>query len=148
MRRSILAALIAVLLIAAPVTSAPSPDVEGSVALVDPTLAYGDFVSFDETYPQDAAKQSRQPQYPGSPQTQVDCWQDGVRIYRIFLFPLEKEHISGGWHAITNAMELGWKSPGTAIWWSGAASCRAILFSYDAKNVSHIWAWLSFEVGA
>ena len=147
MRRFLGAALAAalVLSVAVPVVAAPAPDVEGSIALsFAPT--YGGPIWFTETYPQEAAKQARQNQYPGSPQTQVKCWQSGEPVWFQLLFPADRTKIPGGWLAMTNEMTLLGRYPGGATWEGGAAECVAILFSNDSHG-QYVWAILWFEVG-
>ena len=150
MRRFLGAALAAALCLSiiAPVAAAPAPDVAGSIILTYPDPVFGGTVTFTETYPQDAAKQSRHTQYPGSPQTQLNCYQDGTPVYRELAFPDQREKIPGGWLATTNPLTLLGKYPGGATWTSGAAWCVAVLFSNDAKGAQHIWAVMAFDVGA
>lgn len=143
--RLFLAALLALVALAAPALAAEP--VQSTIALTGPVPVLGGTVTFLETYPQDAAKQSRQNQYPGSPQTQVDCWQGGVPVFMALAFPEERTKVPGGWQATTNPLSLGGRYPGGAYWLSGPADCRAILFSNDSRNVQHVWAWMYFTAG-
>lgn len=111
-------------------------------------------VTFTAIYPSEAARQSRQPQYPDQPSIQVDCSQtiDSVttRIMsgHAFIDPKQKQKIRGGWLGVTYPLNLSANGGNGFYWQSGAASCNAILYSFDVNNVGHVWATVPFEVSA
>lgn len=112
-------------------------------------------ITFTEIYPQDAARQSRQPQYPNQPQTQVDCYQtfqqaDGSYITydvaEVHTNVTSKTKIASGWwqgetYPVTLTDGL---SPQADV--TKSATCGAILYSFDVQNQPHVWASSQFTV--
>ena len=118
-----------------------------SVTLNQPNPVFGQAVTFTEIYPQDAAKQSRQPQYPNNPNTQIDCYQNGLYVAQFFTIVADKTKITGGWQGVTYPVTLSAPpSNGRPGWTSGGADCYATLYSFDVKNQGHVWAQLEFAV--
>ena len=147
--RKVLLGIIVALLVASPVAAAPASNFVNSVVVNESSLHYGDHVTFTERYSQDAAKQARQPQYPDSPVTQINCYPlaTGTLDYLGQTIVADKTKLTGGWLGITRPIRLysGWPFSGRR-WDSGAAHCYVYLFSVDAKNVMHIWATTQFDV--
>lgn len=148
MQRWLVIGFVLAMCVPAVAQAAPEP-VASSLTLNQAAPVYGDKINFTIVYPKEAARQSRQNQYPGSPQTQIDCYVDGVLVWRELEFPQDKQRIEGGWTAQTNLLPMGKSGVDGKVWPVGrGGTCYAYLFSNDAKNDQHVWAYLQFEVGA
>lgn len=126
---------------------------------------YGDAVTFTLVYPQEAARQSRQPQYPDNPNVQVDCYQtvleaDGLYYtYHVFQgFTIvdkqtKKKVASGWWQGTTYPVTLhdlgfnGVEPNGLHEWDpSKTAWCGAAMYGGLVDNSVKVWATTSFTV--
>ena len=59
----------------------PEPFVS-SITINQTDLRWWQPISLTLVYPAEAARQSRQPQYPNKPTTQIDCYQNDLLIIR------------------------------------------------------------------
>jgi len=125
-----------------------------SVVVNEPALHYGDYVTFTLTYPQEAAKQARQNQFPDNPIVQVNCYPDssGTLDYLGQTIVEDKTKVAGGWTATTRPLRLYYGHPWAGRQWdSGAADCVAMLayFTYDKAGLhTHVLDSIRFGVEA
>lgn len=116
--------------------------------------AYGDSVTFTLTYPQDAAKNSRHPQFHEQPVVFVFCYQAGALVYQTVAYPIDKTHVGRDeWLGHTYPIQLPYVPnpdiPGD--WTSGAADCTAtsVYFTDDGDVVTaHTIATTTFHVSS
>lgn len=112
-----------------------------SVTLTQPDTHYGDTITFAAVYPDVAARQSRQPQYPDNPYVQTFFnLPDGTGFVSVLNIQ-DKQKITGGWTGITYPYTLIYplKPP-------SSASCNTILWYIDVNGVFHILANTTFNI--
>jgi hypothetical protein len=114
-----------------------------SLTLDTPNLAYGETITLTGTYGK--VYHGRQPQLPNQPQVQVNCELPDGSGWQANQWTTNKVSLGNGWSQSTYAITLGGTSNG-AHWTSGAASCSAALFYFDADLTLHVLAATSFEV--
>lgn len=113
--------LLAVAFAASTLTSTIAPSAEVHVNVP---------VTFSETYPKEAARQTRQPQYPNNPVTQINCAGFGAST-----IVQDKHPITGGWSATTYPVTI-----------TVTGTCVASLYSGVEPGTVKIWAQVVFEV--
>jgi len=154
--RKLLLGIIVALLVISPVAAAPADpyDFDSYVILrEDPaTLNYGDTVSFNVRFPQEAAKHKRAPQFEEAPIIQINCfpYETGTWDYLAQTWTEDRWKVTGGWEGYTYPRPLNsyWPRDGRK-WLSGGASCSAILFNANIENgqlVFDVWATTRFTV--
>jgi len=153
MRRAILAALVAALLIAPVVQAAPSSEpFVSDIVLLQTDLHYGDSYSFFVRFPQEAARNARRPQFEEAPIIQTNCYPyaTGTLDYLAQTWTQDRWKVTGGWEGVTWPRPLDQYRPfGGRYWLGGGAHCVAYLASFAMKNdqlVTTIWDTTSFEV--
>lgn len=135
-----------------------SVPITASLTLNQVNPSFGQSINFTAIYPSEAAKQSRQPQYPNQPTTQLDCYQiilvngqyqaNHVYTFNQKINPKTKIRITGGWTGITYDFPLYSNGGNGYFWISGAAICSAALYSFDVNNQLYVWAVLNgIQVG-
>lgn len=129
MKKTLLAALLTVALVAAGAAAKPGRGA-GAYITIDPTrsnLAFGGFVTFRYS--------SNKPNY-STIQAQLHCFQGGAEVY----FTWWTTYIQEGW---TPAFTLSGGS-----WTSGAANCEGDLIYQDSNGHQHLLASTTFDVAA
>jgi hypothetical protein len=118
-----------------------------SVTLDQSAPRYGDSVTFTEVY--GTVYHGRAPQYPNQPSTQLDCLQNGVRVYSENTWTPNKTNLGHGWwQSVAGPFVLAAFGGNGLTWSGGAATCYATLYYFDGSNVLHVLAQTSFEVAA
>jgi hypothetical protein len=131
----------------AAIVAAPVAGLSASITLDQSAPRYGDSVTFTEVY--GTVYHGRQPQYPNQPSTQLDCLQNGVRVYSENTWTLNKTNLGHGWwQSVAGPFVLAAYGANGLTWSSGAASCSATLYYFDGSNVLHTLAQTQFEVAA
>lgn len=148
---------LALIALAALLLAGPAGASTYSITLSNPAPVYGDTVSFTEVLPKDAFVNSRNPQFPTNPQTQIGCTQNGTTVYATVTSTLKgsKTHNADGTYTIqTGDIPLYGR---TALggnqydWPGGAADCSATVYTVhevQGQIVFDTWATLQFTVGA
>ncbi len=121
-------------------------------------LVFGGSVSFTETYPREATGGGHTQQFPGQPNTQLSCFQNGTLVWSGWTSVLKgtQTSIGGGFRqGVTYSSPLGGPTTapdGTPLnWESGAATCYALLYStyMQFQQVYQIvWVTQEFDVAA
>jgi hypothetical protein len=131
---------------AASTATKPAPSGNYSITLNEASPHYGQSVSFTEVYPREAEKKiGRQQMF--QPGTQVDCYQNHVRVYSNHTWTDTKaQNSDGSITAVTGFVALGGTANGWT-WTAGAGTCYATLYYFTTKDMIYNFiAQTQFEV--
>ena len=110
---------------------------------------FGDTVSFTAIYPKEATR-SIGPRMHDNPQVQVECHQNGVRVYQEwFSFKgNETNNRDGTLTGVSNFKNMGPFNSNGMVWTGGGAQCWAALYYYGNNHEGqiHVLATTQFVV--
>lgn len=144
--KNLLFAFLLSLLIAIPVNA-----IDYTLTVNQTNPVFGQDVNFTATIPQEATRQSHNPQFHDNPYTQVNCYQNGVQVFSESAIVLTKVKDPVGYKITTTFINLSANGGNGLLWTSGAATCQAVEVYFtqnkDGSVQANTLGYTTFNVG-